>query len=123
MPRTNTSDVQDIFDTDLSAASIDAWIGVATELVDDIADADSSVSSTRLVKIENLVTAHLASSQDQRVEKASRESASVTYQGETGMHFESTHYGQQALLLDPTGTLADMHKPSASIGVPEVKDL
>jgi len=121
MPRTTENDVSDIFDTSLDSASLSAWIGVANELVDDIDDADSSLSSSRLTKIEKLVAAHLAASQDQRHESASGGARSVSYQGDTGMGFEGTKHGQAALTLDPTGTLASAHKPSASVSVPDVK--
>lgn len=123
--RTTPSEVAKIFDTNLDTSdggSLDVWIEVANELVDDIADQDSSISSTRLTKIEKLVAAHLAASQDQRFESASAESRSVTYQGETGMGFEGTKHGQAAIALDPTGTLAGSHLPDASLSVPDVKD-
>jgi hypothetical protein len=123
MPRTNESDVRAIFDTDLDSTSLTAWIEIASEYVDDIAAADSSLSSTRLETLEKLITAHFASSQDQRIQRADRNSASVTYQGETGEGFSGTKYGQQALALDPTGTLANSQKPKASISVPDVKGI
>lgn len=126
MARTSPSDVATIFDTDLSEAagdSLDTWINIASELVDDIASADSSIGSTRLEQIEKLLAAHLASAQDPRLEGYSVGGSSGSYQGETGMHITSTHYGQQAAALDPTGTLAGMGKPSASITAPDVKGL
>lgn len=126
MARTTPSDVADIFNTDLDASSggpLEAWLDIANELVDDIADADSSIDATRLTKIEKLLAAHLASTQDQRVERDSVADASATYQGETGMRINATVYGQQAAMLDPTGTLADQGKPKASIGVPDARDL
>lgn len=121
MARTSESEVKDILDTNLDNTSLSAWIEVANELVDDIAAADSSLTTSRLTKLEKLAAAHLASSQDQRFESASSESRSVQYQGETGMGFKGTKHGQAALALDPTGTLANSHLPSASVSVPDVK--
>jgi len=115
MPRTTQPAVQAIFDTTLSNVALDAWIGVANELVDDIADADSSIDSTRLTKIEKLLAAHFAATQEPRADRESRESASITYEGDTGMHINGTRYGQQAAILDPTGLLADTGKQQASI--------
>lgn len=123
MARTTASDVKEILDTDLADATVTAWIDIANELVDDIAAADSSIDSTRLTKIEKLLAAHLASSQDQRVERASRESASVTYQGETALGINGTKHGQQAAMLDPTGTLANAHKPAAVVEAPDARGI
>lgn len=126
MNRTNAQDVAQIFDTSLddgAGQELEAWIEIAHEIVDDIAAADPSLSSTRLEQIEKLLAAHLASTQDQRHARDSGASRSVSYQGETGMGIDGTKYGQQAKALDPTGTLANMGKPAASVGVPNVKDI
>jgi len=121
MPRTTTDNVADIFDTSLDPESLTAWVDIAAELVDDIAAADPSIAEPRLTKLETLVAAHLAASQDQRHDSESGGARSVSYQGDTGMGFEGTKHGQAALTLDPTGTLAGSHKPSASFSVPDVK--
>ena len=123
MARTTESDVNDIFNNDLDSASLSAWIDMASSVVDDIAAKDSSITSTRLTQIEKLLAAHYASAQDQRISNTSRETASVTYQGDTGMNLQGTKYGQQAIQLDPTGTLSTLGKPTASINTPDVKDL
>lgn len=126
MARTNSTDVAEILDTSLdtgSGGALEAWVEIAHEVVDDIAAVDSSISATRLEQIEKLVAAHLASAQDQRAERISSESRSVSYQGDTGMHFEATKYGQNAMALDPTGTLADQGKPKPSLSVPDAKGI
>lgn len=122
MARTDAPAVREILDTSLDNDSLSAWIDIATELVDDVQNADSSLSSTRLTKLEKLVAAHLASSQDQRHERESGPARSVSYQGDTGEGFTGTKHGQQALALDPTGTLAGSHRPAASLSVPDVKE-
>lgn len=109
MPRTTVTKVRNVFDTDLSDSELTSWMDVATELVDDVANADPSLSDSRLEKIERLTTAHLASTEDQRISNASRETGSVNYQGQSGMGLNSTTYGQQAKVLDPTGQLAENH--------------
>lgn len=126
MPRTTANEVAKIFDTELTTSNngqLEAWIEIANELVDDIADADSSIDSTRLTQIEKLLAAHLAATQDRRVESESRESARIDYQGETGMRITATGYGQQASMLDPTGQLASLGKPGASVTTPDAKDI
>ena len=123
MPRASVAAVDELFESDLDDATLQSWLEIAATHVDDIAAADASVSSARLEQIETLLAAHLASAQDQRLESGERQSASVTYQGETGMGIQGTKYGQQAAALDPTGTLQAMDKPTASIGVPNAKGL
>ena len=123
MPRNTNQELQDIYDTDLDTDALDRWLSIAEGVVDDIAAKDSSIKASRLKDIEALLAAHYASAQDQRIENTSRETASVTYQGETGMNLRGTHYGQQAIQLDPTGKLSTLGKPQASISVPDAKGL
>lgn len=123
MARTNNSDLQDIFDTDLSTTALDAWIEIANEIVDDIAAADSSIDSTRLTKIEKLLAAHFAAAQDPRLAEYRVGDAQGTYQGEYGMAINGTVYGQQALMLDPTGVLGRVGKPKAGLTVPNARQI
>jgi hypothetical protein len=125
MPRTNADAVAKIFDTELSTdanGEIEAWIEIATELVDDISEADSSITPTRLEKIEKLLAAHFVATQDPRAAKESGESVSITYEGDTGMRINATRYGQQASMLDPTGTLQEGGRRKASITVPKTRE-
>lgn len=123
MARTTASAVTTVFDTDLTTAQVNAWIEIANELVDDIAAADSSIDSTRLTQIEKLLACHFAAAQDPRLADYRVGDAAGTYQGDTGMHINSTTYGQQASMLDPTGTLADQGKRKASVSVVDAKAL
>ncbi len=107
MVRTDSNKVDEILDTSLSSNELTSWIDIATELVDDVEAAAPSLSDSRLEKIERLTAAHLASAQDPRHASESGASRSVEYQGEHGMGFESTTYGQRALNLDPTGVLGE----------------
>lgn len=117
------SQIREIFDTDLSDSAIQTWIEIGQRWIDEIGRKDASLSQSELDNIHKLITAHLASAQDQRLSSASRETASADYQGQTGMNWESTTYGQRALALDPTGTLQDSSKPKASVSVPDSKGL
>lgn len=123
MARTTPSDVKNIFNTDLSDSAVSDWIDIASEVVDTIDQAEDSVTDTRLTQIEKLLAAHYASAQDQRLSSTSRETASANYQGDTGMNLMGTKYGQQAVQLDPTGTLAELGKPTATLSVPNVRDI
>ena len=105
MVRTTVQKVRNVFDTSLSDNELTSWIDIATEFVDDIEADDPDIKDSRLKKIERLVTAHLASSQDQRASSQSGASRSIEFQGRTGYDFRGTKHGQAAIALDPTGTL------------------
>lgn len=98
MVRTTAADVADIYDTELETGSLTAHIEAASALVDDVAEADSSVSADRLALIETYAAAHLASLQDPRVTDESIGSASWSYDTQSS-------YMQMAIQLDPTGVL------------------
>ena len=115
MPRTDSNKVANILPTSLDPNELTSWIDIATELVDDVEDADPSLPDTRLEKLERLTAAHLASAADPRHESTSGASRSVDYQGEYGTGFDATSYGQRALALDPTGTLGEDEEFTLSI--------
>jgi len=133
MPRATKSEVKQTFDADfesetgdsddISDASVDQWISIAEDKVDEIANADSSIESSKLTNIEILVAQHYLATQAQRVSSISGASRSADYQGDTGMGFEGTKYGQAALSLDPTGVLASSTKPTASLTVDSIKKI
>jgi hypothetical protein len=110
-----------VFNSSLSPEQLETWAEVASDLVDEIAAADGSIADDRLRRIETQLAAHFASAQDQRISETDRQSASVSYQGETGMDLDGTKYGQTAKLLDPTDTLENANKPTASVTVPDVR--
>lgn len=120
MPRNTNSELQEIFDTDLGTDSLDRWLGIAESIVDDVEKKDSSLSSSRLKDIEVLVAAHFASSQDPRLSSTSRETASVDYRKAEAY---ATDYLAAAASLDPTGIVAGLNKPNASVQSVDVKGL
>jgi hypothetical protein len=111
MARVTATDVEDIYDTDLPSASLDAHIEAATALVDDVA-ANGSVSASRLATIEKYVAAHFISLQDPRVEDEAIGSAEWSYETETT-------YMQLAMQLDPTNTLDPDAGATPTVYVPE----
>jgi len=120
MTRTNPTDVKNTFETDLSDSAISDWIDIATEIVDDIAGVDPSLSATRLEKIEKLLAQHYAASQDPRLSSTSRETASVDYQRNDDY---ATDYMAAAVSLDPTGVVADLDKRTATLNVPDARNI
>lgn len=123
MARVTPSEVDTNFETDLTTAQLNAWIDMATVLVDDIADADSSISDNRLEQIELALTRHFASAEDPRVASESLAAVEKEYQVNVGEGLYQTVHGTQAAMLDPTGTLGETVKPGASIGVPDARNI
>ena len=115
MVRTTVNKVRNILDTSVEDTSITSWMGVASTLVDDVEGIDPSIPDTRLTKMEKVLTAHLVSTQDPRASSISGASRSVEFQGDAGLALDSTRYGQQAKLLDPTGTLGEDEEFTLSI--------
>lgn len=100
--------VKEIIDTDLTDARINAFINLAyfatiplANLLDDCGGADA------LCGIQLLLAAHfLTAYQRQLKSKSIGGEFSVSYLGKDGLGFEASLYGQQALALDCSGTLA-----------------
>lgn len=105
MARTTVDDIKDVFDTTLSDTQLTAFMNdanlfVTEELV------GLGMSNDRLEAIEKYLACHFASLRDVRTSQENIASEwSFTVQGKTGMHLDATFYGQQAKLLDSTGTL------------------
>lgn len=60
--------------------------------------------------IERWLSAHFYAHADQLFTSKSTAGASGSFQGQTGMHLESTQYGQTAMDLDYSGCLAAINK-------------
>ena len=110
--RVNAEDVKEIFDTLMTDPQINAFINMASRLVtnqiqgQEILGSSSTISNATLKDIELLLSAHFCSLNDPRAET---EDWAGEYrfkvQGKTDMMLDATFYGQQAKLLDTTGTL------------------
>jgi len=120
MARITNSDLSEIFDTDLGTDSLDRWIDIASEVVDDVEGVDDSISASRLEQLELLLAAGYASAQDPRLSSASRETASVNYQRNDEY---ANDYSAQAVALDPSGVIASQFKRTASLSVPDARNI
>ena len=91
--------------------SLTAFILTANVLVDRIDDlAASCTTDSMLERVECFLAAHFYAHADQLVANKSTEGASGSFQGQTGMYFSSTQYGQSAMTLDCTGLLAQLEQ-------------
>ena len=93
----------------LTDSAIEAFIEIASSMVDDL---DSTLlSASRLKEVERWLTAHLISITKERVGTKERlGDAEITYAGEFGEGLKATPYGQMVLQLDSTGELANTGK-------------
>ena len=108
--RTNYTKVKEILTTSLSDEAIEAYIAIATVLVDEI-PSDAGVSSTLLAEIERFLTAHLIVTTKERrgIEEEVGE-ARIKYADVFGPGLQATEYGQMVSQLDTSGALATLGK-------------
>lgn len=107
--RVTNDEVKVVIDTSLT--DLTAFILVASQQVDRI----SGLGTAVLKEIERWLAAHFVSIRDKRTSKDNVGDSSHTYEGKTGMGLEFTRYGQQAKLLDTTGTLAKLGLRKAAL--------
>lgn len=116
MSRASESDVRAIIDT-VSTLDIAPMLAAASAITDyvDTCDTDSVLNNALLKQIETYLTAHLVAQRDPQAKEKWNDEAKDVYQGDFGMHFDSTHWGQTALLLDVSGCLNRLNE-EAKIG-------
>lgn len=114
--RVTASEVKEIFDTDLSDSALHAHINYASKIVDQIEAEAPSTDDETLELIELYWSAEVATTQDPRAEREQLKTSNVTYD-------IRTTYGEMAIDLDPTGTLASTTKGKATLDVPNAKNL
>ena len=124
MARVTVADIKAILDTSLEDVPINAFIASANALVTNkIAVATVTQTDDQLKEIERWLAAHfIASTREQQLQKAKAGSAVSEFQGITGKGLAATFYGQNALLLDISGTLSELGKPMASISAVTTED-
>lgn len=111
--RTTSSKVQDILGRHYDdSTDLTGFITTASSLVDKVSSNDSDVllNATSLEIVERWLAAHCYAHMDQLMSSESGGGASGQYQGQTAMYFDSTQYGQMAMVLDVTGYLAKLNK-------------
>jgi len=110
--RVTDDEVKEIIDTTLT--DLTPFILVASQQVDRISTA-GTLGAAVLKEIERWLAAHAVAMRDKRTSKDSVLDSSHTYEGKTGTGLDFTRYGQQAKLLDTTGTLAKLSKQKAAM--------
>jgi hypothetical protein len=109
MSRTTLGSVQDLLGPNYDGnTSLEPFIKTASSLTDWVEnnDADGVLGESTLERIESFLACHFYAHADQLLQSKSTGAASGAFQGATGMMLKSTQYGQSAMLLDCTGSLA-----------------
>lgn len=75
---------------------------------------EQPLTTAELEMIERWLACHFYGQSDKPLGSKSTGGASGSYHGQTGMHLESTMYGQTAVVLDPSGCLADISQGQAA---------
>lgn len=105
--RTTIEDVKDIIDTELDDSRIERHMTTANVLVD--SNLAGRLSEEELTEIETWLAAHYIALTSERVaKKEGAGGASIEYAGEFGAGLSATQYGQVAIALDASGTLASL---------------
>lgn len=115
MSRTSSSSVQGVLLDDYNGtASLTPFIDTASAIVDRVStcstERDYSLSATELELIERWLAAHFYVVSDQPYSSKQTERSRAEFQGQTGMYFEASKYGQTAISLDYSGCLSQISK-------------
>lgn len=106
--RVTAADVREIIDTSLGDGGLTACITAANLLISTKSEMLSSLTEEVLTQIELWLSAHYVSVADPRVvEERTRETSLKYAQPAAGKGLAGSPYGQTAIALDPTLTLAD----------------
>jgi hypothetical protein len=112
--RTTFRKVREIYESDLTDENIEQYIGIATNMVDNIPSGE--LTDTVLADIERFLTAHLIIiTKERRGVQEEIGEGKVRYSNIFGEGLMATEYGQMVSELDTTGTLKAMGKKKASI--------
>lgn len=115
--RVTDDQVKEIIKTTLE--DVTPFIKTANTLINDVLAEDiedGNVSAAELIQIELWLSAHFVAIREPRAMSRSTGESSVKYHGQTGKGLESTPYGQQVMIIDSTGKLADRGKSQKRAG-------
>lgn len=119
--RITVDDLVEILETELTEAQLSAFVNSAHYLIQANL-LSSGLSSDVLTEIHKYLAAHFASLRDQRIESERVADVSMKYQGKTDMGLNATLYGQTALMLDTSGSLANLALKPATFLVFDTPD-
>lgn len=106
--RVTVEEVKDVIDTDLTDTRIMVCIGSANNLVSSQC-ANEGLSTDTLKEIERWLSAHFVAVVEPRIEREKADVVSASYVHKVDLYLASTVWGQQAMLLDTSGSLSDLN--------------
>ncbi len=119
--RTTDEAVRGIIETTESintAPFIRAANALTDYLESEDADLDSVLTAHLLVQIETYLAAHFYARRDPQYRSRATSKAKAKFQGiSSGPRLESTDWGQDAMVLDVSGILAQINKGRRTVGV------
>jgi hypothetical protein len=95
--------------------SLDPFIATATAFVSEI-PASAGLATERLELIERYLSAHFYTHRDPRPVSERAGPVSAEYQSKVDLNLSTSHYGQTAMMLDTSGTLATLSRLSKRVG-------
>lgn len=111
--RTTPADVKGIIDFDPSVQNLSPFIEAANQLVTEIC-APAGYNADRLRIIETWLAAHFVAIRDPRYVAENMGAAGASYQQKVGFNLQLTSYGQQVMVLDTAGGLANLNNSIAA---------
>lgn len=112
MGRVTDGQVKEIIETNLDDISL--FMETAEMIVDEQL-MSKGFSENRLSKIELYLSAHFVALRERQLLSERFGDSEEKYQGKTGMNLQASLYGQTAMLLDTSGSLANLGKSVAEI--------
>lgn len=113
--RVSSDEVRELITT--SRTEISMFIAPANLIVTERLGSNTSIPNSLKKEIERWLAAHFIAVADRVATEEQVDDAKVKYAGQTKMGLESTTYGQQAIALDSTGSLATLGRRGATIQV------
>ena len=114
MARVTQEEVETIIEVD-AGVDLTPFIDVANDLVTDVCS-DSSYTDAKLKLIELWLSAHFFTVMMARTASEGAAGINDSFQGSTDMYFESSIYGQHAMLIDRDGNLAAVQAKAKATG-------
>lgn len=105
--RATEAEVKEVIDTTLTDEAITPFLTVSNLLVTDILT-DEGYPDALMKEIERWLAAHLVAIRDPRVSEEKIGDVAAKYQGKSGLGLNHTSYGQQVMVLDHHGKLAEI---------------
>lgn len=105
--RATEAEVKKIIDTTLTEEEITPFLTASSILIDDVLSG-AQYSDDLMKQIEIWLAAHFVAVRDPRISREKFGDLDVQFHGKTDLGLNSTPYGQQAMILDYKGRLAEI---------------